>query len=97
MTGAITVHASATIRPLETRLVEWWADAPEGARHAFPVGDGFPQRAWCGARWTVRFGHAGGFTCGDCEAVLKSAIRDLARHRDVAPEAEAELREAWGK
>ena len=50
--------------------LEWTADEDDVEAHLFPRPEnGFPPRALCGIRWTVRMGKTGDGHCGTCLAV----------------------------
>lgn len=76
MSAPVTVHSSTTIGLVDPLATEWFADEPDGTRHAFASDRTF-RRSLCdlGIRWTVRFREHGGGYCLGCQDALKTQIR----------------------
>jgi hypothetical protein len=67
----------ASANPLaDATAIEWFADAPDAERHAFPDDRTF-RRSICdlGIRWTVRFREHGLGYCEGCQIALHQRIR----------------------
>jgi hypothetical protein len=72
----MTLHSGERHRPAPAAPeLSWLAGEPDGPRHAFPPGDGYPPRALCGRRWTAAYGHPGEGECEECAAVLRAIVR----------------------
>ncbi len=81
--------------PPEPLEYEWFADADDRERHAFPAVDGF-RHTICDLRlrWTVRWSHDGNSECLGCRQELRERMRSMPPR--VAAESESEARAAWG-
>jgi hypothetical protein len=75
MHAAESIFAAAEPDPLaEAAAIEWFANAANAERHAFPDERTF-RRSLCGVRWTVLFREHGLGYCEPCQIALHQRIR----------------------
>lgn len=81
-----------TAAPSVPAAVAWQLRPGSELAHAFSEGPGWMRSVCRDERWTAALRHAGDDVarCADCVGLLEVESR-------VAPESEAEKREAWGK
>lgn len=78
--------------------IEWFSDADDAPRHAFPAVDGF-RHSICALRlrWTVKWSRPGNADCLGCMTALKERILIGGPRRSDDDWAPGELVETWGK